>query len=227
MLNKSTDIVKPKKCQHIIPFVMKEIVKDLLYLDIIDMRNNSEKLKTLELIEESKHISSYDSHKNENTNAIKYHISYSWSETENVILHKKTIHNIHDLNIDLMEFLLSINHKVMYLQDETFYKKYLWSILNRHGDNKSIVLLNNKLYLSNAKYLRSVKLKRVRCQNPIFRKISEILVSFPQNNLDKIYKDVISIEDLSKISREPEREMRIDMYLRKLYAYKKNYDTSM
>jgi hypothetical protein len=209
-------------CKLFIPVIAYKVFKDLVDLNLLD-DNCRQDLKILSTT--PKYIKkSYLLHGSLSDHRMYFNNDYELlpplNKNKYTILTTNT--DIFNLDRDIVDFLFCFNHKKYVLDVEKLKNENLFSILKTHYKKKSILLLNDCIYISETQSLRGERLSRIICENPILDEISDILASFPGFDVEtSSYKYFMSKDIIRKIPADGGENEKLEQYMEHLNALKK------
>lgn len=203
-------------CVHEIPLISIKILSDIISLDLLSPNELPCLSFTFEFLSSNKQSCN-------GKTFLKYNLDYSINFSGNAVECSYPSNTIHDINSDCIDFLLSINHKVFYIDDLFVNKGDLHNIINRHSGIKSLILFDNKVYISKTKTINGRRLKKVYCKNMFLKRISDFLLSLPDNGIYSSEEIVLPYDIYEIIQLERFREKRMKMYLNCLTNFKREY----
>jgi hypothetical protein len=199
------------KCKHMFPKVTSAILRDVINLKLLEPAYDQECLKIIQVLDEKEALIGE-----------KYFIEkmFSYKISENQIVYKTCDKSIHSFNNIFIDFLLSLNHKKIEFS-KCKNKCDLNKILQMYKEEKSIVLFNDKIYISNMNSLCKTKLKEIKCDDKFLNNILELLFSFPDSGLKAHYNSAINESYFRDILDKKNRDLRCKMYMEHLYTLKR------
>lgn len=206
-------------CHYCIPLIAKQIALDLLYLDLLKVSDERDLTYIYEFLSEEREQFPF-SCKSTST-LIRRDTTYIRCDSR--AIYREVTGNLPDMHPSIIDFLLCFNHKVAYLSNRLRYGESLHKILNRHSRNKSIVLLHDKIFISDTKSILKTRLTGIYCRDPVLKKASQILLTLPVSPLNVPYREIVPQHTITELSLETCYERKLFLYFRKLYNYKKSF----